>query len=198
MSASAPSTSLLSGIPILSQIGTVGTIVLIVVVILLILVGIYIARKHHSSITGGRRSRTKKGGDEGDEEGDEVEGGRQGKDLGLREPLYQSVVDGKVSVIGRIDRGPFKLIKEGDEVTIRRSRAKDDKTEYPGERRFQAKITKRNEYPSAEDMIKAEGLAKMYPHIKTAEKAVEAFRGDFHSQADEQEHNVVAFHIKKG
>jgi ASC-1-like (ASCH) protein len=46
-------------------------------------------------------------------------------------------------------------------------------------------------------MIEAEGLAKMFPGVKSTEKAVEMFRGEFHTQADEAEHGVVAFHVKK-
>lgn len=126
-----------------------------------------------------------------------VDGGRKGKDLAVREPWFEKVAAGKITVIGRINRGPFKEIKEGDEVTIRRSRAPDDKTEYPGERRFHAKITSRTDYPTAEAMIEKEGLAKMYSGVKSIDKAVEEFRGSFHTTSDEKEHGVVAFGIKR-
>lgn len=192
----------------------VAAVVLIVLVILVVLCCMcYSASRSGSSgmsggAMGGARKRRSGGhdDDECDERDDDsaddsddesVEGGKRGKDLAVREPLFQSIVDGKVKVIGRINRGPFKEIKEGDQVTIRRSRPKGDTTEYPGARRFKATITSRKDYASAEKMIDAEGAAKMYPGVKSADKAVEAFRGEFHTEADEKEHGVVAFHIKK-
>ena len=45
-------------------------------------------------------------------------------------------------------------------------------------------------------MIEKEGVAKMFPGIKTLDKAVEAFRGDFHTKKDEDEFGVVAFGVK--
>ena len=195
----------MGGFDCTSCVFRIASIVLIILIILLVLLCVCGARPGAAAFQGGAGCEGSgaaedyddqfEGGDDDYPEGD-YDGGRPGKDLAVREPLFQSIVDGKVHALGRINRGPFKLIKEGDEVTIRRSRAPDDKTEYPGLRRHQAKITKRADYASAEDMIKAEGAAKLFPGAKTAEKAVEEFRGSFHTPADEQEHGVVAFHFK--
>ena len=126
-------------------------------------------------------------------------GGARPPDFAVREPLYSHIVAGKVDVIARLNRGPFKDIKEGDTVTIRRSRAPDDKTEYDGPRRITATITSRLEKPSAEELIEAVGVKKMYPRAiaKDTAEGVAAFRGTFHTAAHEAEHGTVAFGIKR-
>jgi ASC-1-like (ASCH) protein len=174
-------------------------VIVLLILVILLAVSVAILASRGGRYAGGGDDEC--GGDDSDYTDDDTDesydGGGKGNDLAVREPYFQAVLDGKIRVIGRINRGHFKDIKDGAEVTIRRSRPKGDTTEFPGVRRFKATITARKDYPSAEKMVAAEGAAKLYPGIKSDEKAVEAFRGEFHTKEDEDSHGVVAFHIKK-
>jgi ASC-1-like (ASCH) protein len=120
--------------------------------------------------------------------------------LGVREPWFEQLTKGKATVVGRLRRGVFAAdartpLKAGDPIVIARSRPKDDKTEYPGARRYQTVITHVTEYPTFARMLKAEGLEKVFPGAKTETAALKEF-SEFYSEADQQGAAVVAIGVK--
>lgn len=129
----------------------------------------------------------------GDEEAD---GGARLPDLAVRPPMYAKMLSGEKTIELRANRPPFKELKVGDEIQVRRSRAPDDKTEYSGERRYNARVTSRNEYSDLETALKKEGVKVVTPGITSAAKALESYR-EFISESDEKEHGIVALGVEK-
>lgn len=178
--------------------GSTCRVIVILLVILVIILVLIILSQGGKGIFGGGNN----GDDAADEihetdaEIEDIEGGRKGKDIAVREPWFAKMVNGEIIAIARLNRGPFKEMKTGETITIRRSRAPDDKTEYPGERRFAATITGRREYPTLEAMLKKEGLKEIMPGVKSADAAIKVYR-EFMSEADETESGIVVFGVKK-
>ena len=102
--------------------------------------------------------------------------------LRIREPGYSQLVDGSKTVECRIRKGAFAAdarcpLKAGDTITIARSRAPDDTTEYPGARHYDTKITHVRDYKSLPELLKEEKIGHVYPKQTAAEAkaAFEAF-----------------------
>jgi ASC-1-like (ASCH) protein len=123
-----------------------------------------------------------------------VEGGRRGKDIAIREPLFAKVASGEATQVARLNRGPFKDMAVGNVITVRRSRAPEDKTEFPGERRFKMVITSRKEYPTFTALLEKEGHKDL--GYKSAKEALSHLH-EFMPEADEKEHGVVVFGLKR-
>ena len=129
-----------------------------------------------------------------------VEGGARPFRLGVREPWFEQMALGKKVVIGRLRRGAFgpdarRPLEAGDPVTIARSRPRDDTTEYPGVRRYETAVVSVTEYPTFRKMLKAEGMAKVFPGVKTEAAALKEY-AQFYSEADQQGAAVVAIRVK--
>lgn len=116
--------------------------------------------------------------------------------LFLSDPDYTSAREGKKTVDARICRPPFSNLSKGDTVVVVRSRPHGDTTEYPGgEYKFKAEITAKKEYASIKELIKDEGLKKVYPDHSEKE-AIELFHKYLPKDAKPDE-KVVAFHFAK-
>jgi len=124
--------------------------------------------------------------------------------LGIREPWYKAMVDGKKTVEGRLKRGAAASLKVGDAITIARSRAPEDSTEHPGARRYDTKVVRVTPYRSFAELVKKEGPSTLFPG-KTSEKEVVEIYRQHSSEADEAEivksgtdgHAVVAIEVAK-
>ena len=134
------------------------------------------------------------------EDGEEYTGGARTFRLAVREPWFDAMVKGQATVVGRLRRGVFgpdaqQKLQVGDAVTIARSRAPDDKTEYPGVRRYETTITHLKEYDSLAKLLKGEGMEKIFPGVKSEAAALKEF-APFFSEPDIVTHGVVAIGVK--
>lgn len=178
-----------------------GRIVVVVLVILVILLVLIVLSQGGRGIFGGAGESDTEGADQKIYDTDEeledmegIEGGRKGKDIAIREPMFAKVASGEVTQVARLNRGPFKEMVVGNTITIRRSRAPEDKTEYAGLRRFKATITSRQEYPSFTALLEKEG------HKALGYKSVKEALGNLHEfmpEDSEKESGVVAISIAK-
>ena len=148
----------------------------------------------------GRRMRYD-GGDDDVDGGDDCEviGGARPFRLSIREPWFDAMIKGKKVVDGRLRRGAFAddaahPLKVGDPITVARSRPAGDTTEYPGNRSFNAKIVRLTKYKTFAELLKAEGVAKVLPGMKTDKEAI-ATLSAFHEAGDEEQLGVVAIEI---
>src|SRR5580704_6534311 len=116
---------------------TCQTLVLLLFILVIILafcvawLSCAIKRSRHPT-TGGADA---DGGDEmtSDDDDDSFEGGGKKRfDFAIQEPWFTKILEGEKTVEGRLNRGRFTEFKVGDTVQVRRSRPKDDTTEYPG------------------------------------------------------------------
>jgi ASC-1-like (ASCH) protein len=100
-------------------------------------------------------------------------------------PYFEQIRDRIKTIEGRLARGKWLQMKVGDYIDVHRSS-------------FDEKVTVRIEkialYPSFKDMIEAEGVEKVIPHVHTVTEAVQAYRG-FYSKEEEGESGVLALHI---
>jgi ASC-1-like (ASCH) protein len=140
--------------------------------------------------------------DGGASEDAEVTGGADGARLGIREPWFKMMLEGKKKVEGRLRRGAAATLEKGDLITVARSRAQDDTTEYGKPYRYVTKVTRVTKYKSFADLVKAEGVEKLFPGKKKDSEALEIYR-QHSSEADEaevvkmhaDEHGVIAIEV---
>lgn len=137
--------------------------------------------------------------DDEDEDGDEITGGARPFRLSIREPWFTAMISGKKVVDGRLRRGAFAddaahPLKVGDPIMIARSRPAGDTTEYPGNRSFSAKIVRLTKYKTYAELLKAEGVAKVLPGMKSDKEAI-ATLSAFHEAGDEDQLGVVAIEV---
>jgi ASC-1-like (ASCH) protein len=177
-------------------------IVVIVVIVAILAFGLAWWRKRAplSRATGGREGACPFGTADVDVPSNGFEGGARIFRLGVREPWFEQMTLGKKVVVGRLQRGAFgpdarHPLKAGDPVTVARSRPRDDTTEYPGIRRYETTVVHIEEYPTFRKMLKAEGMGKVFPGVKTEAAALKEY-AQFYSEADQQGAAVVAIKVK--
>ena len=102
-------------------------------------------------------------------------------DIHVQEPYYSSIELRKKNVEGRLAKGRFKNIKEGDYILINNTM-----------RREVARIAI---YPTFRDMLIMEGVLNTIPDAKTLDEA-EAVYYKFYSLSDEKEFSVCAIKFK--
>lgn len=132
-------------------------------------------------VRGGARPQFRELGADDDEIFEEALG--EGKALGggpfrlsIRDPWYTMMLDGEKRVEGRLDRKPFDSLKEGDEVTVVRSRPKGDTSEYPGGRyKYNTRVKRVKKYKDFAALLKGEKAEKVYPG-KSASEATDIFK----------------------
>jgi ASC-1-like (ASCH) protein len=107
--------------------------------------------------------------------------------LGIREPGYTDMLKGKKKVEGRLRRGAAVSLKVGDLITVARSRAPGDVTEYGKPYRYITKVKRVSTYKTIKDLVHAEKADHLFPGKKmSADDAVGAYREHF-KEADEAE-----------
>lgn len=107
--------------------------------------------------------------------------------LGIREPGYTDMLKGKKKVEGRLRRGAAVSLKAGDLITVARSRAPGDVTEYGKPYRYITKVKRVTTYKTIKDLVQAEKADHLFPGKKmSTEDAVGAYREHF-KEADEAE-----------
>jgi ASC-1-like (ASCH) protein len=154
-------------------------IALTILVILLVLVGMLWSWYSSGGKYGGADDGLEyEGGDDFDdldyEEG--VHGGGPFR-ISLRDPWYTEMLNGKKFIEPRLDKMPFKRLKVGDVVTVVRSRPFGNTDEYPGGKyKYNTKVKRIDKYKDIEALLKAEGVAKIYPGKKTTAEGAEIFR----------------------
>jgi len=155
--------------------------VIVLVVVVALLIGYYVTlHRAVGSVLGGCMM------------SDDIAGGARPISFPLREPWFELLRSGKKKAESRLNRGAYARVKVGDTVEIRRSRPKDDTSEFAGLRKFKATVKARTEYPSFAAMLEAETLKTVLPGVKSIEDGVKHYR-EFYSEEDEKAHGVVSF-----
>ena len=103
-------------------------------------------------------------------------------DINVQEPYFSSIVSGKKTVEGRLNKGKFFDLQVGDILRI------NDSVEYL--------VTAKNIYPSFREMIAAEGLINVIPNKKTMDEALSVY-SKFFSKEDELKYGVVGIKMIK-
>ena len=107
--------------------------------------------------------------------------------LGIREPWFSEMLKGKKKVEGRLRRGAAVTLKKGDLITVARSRAPGDLTEYGKPYRYITKVKRVSTYKTLRELVEAEKPDHLFPGKKmSADEAVAAYREHF-QEADEAE-----------
>ena len=139
---------------------------------------------------------------EGGAEDAEVTGGADGARLGIRDEWFKMMLEGKKKVEGRLRRGAAATLEKGDLITVARSRPLGDTTEHGKPYRYVTKVTRVTKYKSFADLVKGEGVEKLFPGKKKDSEALEIYR-QHSSESDEaevvkmhaDEHGVVAIEV---
>ncbi|OGH91379.1 MAG: hypothetical protein A2534_03840 [Candidatus Magasanikbacteria bacterium RIFOXYD2_FULL_39_9] len=101
-------------------------------------------------------------------------------DINVQEPYFSSILSGKKTVEGRLNKGKFLDIQVGDILKI------NNEVEY--------KVVEKNSYKNFREMIEAEGLSNVIPDKKTVEEAVAVYY-KFYTKEDELKYGVVGVKI---
>ena len=139
------------------------------------------------------------GGGDSQDEDDGVDGGASGSRpfrLGVRDPGYTELFEGKRTVEARLARGPFGAdahhpVAAGDPIVVARSRPAGDTSEYTKHpRRYETTVKRVTRYKTFAELLAAEKKAAHFADEKSAMKALREFYPD-----DEKEFGVVAIEL---
>jgi ASC-1-like (ASCH) protein len=115
--------------------------------------------------------------------------------LAVRDPWYTMMLSGEKVIEGRLDRKPFDQLKQGDDVTVVRSRPKGDTSEYPGGRyKYNTSVVRVKKYKNFDALLKGEGVDKVYPWKKAAD-ATKIFN-EFLPPSVDADSPVIALELK--
>lgn len=114
----------------------------------------------------------------------EQKGGAMHK-IHVSQPWYSLIKNGKKTVEGRLNKGTFSQINEGDNIEFFNNELNDS---------FVAKVNKITKHNSFYDMIQTNGLDKVLPGIENAEKGVMVYR-QYYPEELEKQFGVLAIHI---
>ncbi len=101
--------------------------------------------------------------------------------LNIQEPYKTFIIKGKKTVEGRLNKGKFSKIKEGDILNL-------DSVKL--------KVLNKNTYTSFKKMIEEEGIKNVTPDKKNIKEAVNVYY-KFYTQEQEKNFGVVAIKIIK-
>ena len=113
---------------------------------------------------------------------------------------YKLALDGKKTVWARLRTGPFAddarmKLGVGDTVVVARSRPKDeDPSVNVVPHKYETKIVKITKYKGFKELLKGEGLDKVFPGAKTAAAALETL-GEFYKKVDLESFGAVAIEL---
>ena len=117
------------------------------------------------------------------------------QEIGIETSLVPSVVNGELTIIGRLGKPRFLKMAVGDVLNIREDLWKDGKivASYPDA--AQVKITQVLYFETFKEMLEAVDFTQAVPSAKSLDEAVERYR-QFYSSEDEEEYGVVALYIQ--
>jgi ASC-1-like (ASCH) protein len=105
----------------------------------------------------------------------------------VKEPWFSKIESGDKGVEGRLKKGRFESIKDGDEITwVNRDTNAEVKTV----------VTEHKTYDNIPDMVKGVGVKKLLPGVKTDEEAVNQYN-QYYSPEAQKEHKAIAIHFTK-
>ena len=162
--------------------------IMLVVLVIVVLLAAYSQRRWIAQMWGGRKATVIAYGGADDyrdttrDSEDDIYGNFDNDTYGggpfrlrVSDPEYTALLEGKKTVEARPDRAPFSRIKAGDTITVVRARPKGDISEYPGgQYKHNSTVVRVSKHANLEALLKAEGVAKVYPG-KSASEAAERF-----------------------
>mgnify|MGYP006076057567 CR=1 FL=1 len=105
----------------------------------------------------------------------------------VKEPWFSKIESGDKRVEGRLKKGRFLQINEGDEITwVNRETKAEVKTIVTGHKT----------YDTIPDMIKDVGVKKILPGIKTIEEGIDQYN-QYYNPEIQKEHKAIAIHFEK-
>jgi len=104
----------------------------------------------------------------------------------VSEPWFSLIKNGEKTVEGRLNKGTFSQLKEGDNIEFFNNELNDS---------FVAKITKITQHNTFYDMIQENGLQNVLPGVENAEKGVMVYR-QYYTEEMENQFKVLAIHIQ--
>jgi ASC-1-like (ASCH) protein len=130
-------------------------------------------------------------------------GGAKKFRLSLREPWFKAALNGEKTVELRLKKGVFspesrRPLKVGDEIVVARSRPPGDNTEYPGPRKFTAKISSIGNYETFSEAIVKEKVNNVFgkENIKTADSGAKIMKEFYTGLTEEDERKTGIVSIK--
>ena len=106
----------------------------------------------------------------------------------LSEPWFSLIKLGLKTVEGRLDKGDFSKIKNGDIIEFTNN-------DFEPLRKFTVKIISIEKYKTFEKYIKSEGLSLCLPGIDTIKQGVNVYYKYF-TKEDETKYGIVAIRFK--
>ena len=105
----------------------------------------------------------------------------------VQEPWFNKLKSGEKDVEGRLKKGRFEHIKDGDEITwVNKDTNEEIKTT----------VIDHKTYDNISDMIKGVGHKKLLPGTKSNQEAQEAY-DKFYSPDKQKENKAIAIYLKK-
>ena len=115
-----------------------------------------------------------------------MSGGSKDHRFTVQEPWFSHIKSGKKTVEGRLKRGRFEHIGNGDKITwVNRETNEEVHTE----------VTKHDTYKNVDAMIDKVGAKTLLPGVKTKEEAKEVY-DKFYSKERQDKHEAIALHLK--
>lgn len=103
-------------------------------------------------------------------------------DINVQEPYLTSILSGKKTVEGRLNKGKFLELQVGDVLRI------NNESDF--------RVIAKNVYSNFREMIEKEGLNNVIPDKKAIDDAVMIYY-KFYSKEDEQKYGVVGIKIAR-
>lgn len=106
---------------------------------------------------------------------------------GVKEPWYTAIKESVKKIEGRLDRGSFSQMKEGDTVFWTNNKIP-----------VETKITKIEKFKSFRDMLSKKGYLEIcLPGIESVDEGVKVYREYYPDEKIEKELGVLAIHLKR-
>ena len=103
--------------------------------------------------------------------------------INVQEPYYPFIISGQKTIEGRLNKGKFASIQEGDTLIL-------------APKNIEFEVVGKNIYNSFKEMIKSEGVKNVVPDKIDIEEAVNVYY-KFYTKEQENEFGVSAIKIKK-
>lgn len=109
--------------------------------------------------------------------------------------LLDSILDGKKTIEGRLNRGKFAEYCVGDQIWLRRDYRDEYGILHDGEpRQALVEVVGIRHYSSFIEMVQAEGYKRVIPYASSPEEAASEFN-KYYSIDEQQQYGVLAIEI---